>query len=208
MLVFIDDSGDPGFKIEKGSSLVFVIACVIFSDELEAEKTALAIKELRRELKFPDSIEFKFSKSSREVRVKFLHTVDSYKFKIRCLVIKKELIRSQELRSNKNSFYSYAIKLLLEHNDGSIFDAKIRIDGSGDRVFRKSFTTYLRKQLNSDQRKTMHDCKLVDSRSNVLVQLADMIAGSIRRNYDEDKSDRNVYKKIVLKHIIDEWQFR
>lgn len=208
MLVFIDDSGDPGFKIEKGSSLVFVIACIIFSDELEAEKTALAIKELRRELKFPDSIEFKFSKSSKEVRVKFLHAVNGYKFKIRCLVIKKELIRSQELRSNKNSFYSYAVKLLLEHNDGSIFDAKIRIDGSGDRVFRKSFTTYLRKQLNSDQRKIMQDCKLVDSRSNVLVQLADMIAGSIRRNYDEDKSDRNVYKKIVLKHIIDEWQFR
>lgn len=36
MLVFIDDSGDPGFKIEKGSSSVFVIALVIFDDDLEA----------------------------------------------------------------------------------------------------------------------------------------------------------------------------
>ncbi|MEK7587052.1 MAG: DUF3800 domain-containing protein [Patescibacteria group bacterium] len=208
MLVFIDDSGDPGFKIEKGSSLVFVIACIIFDDELQAEKTALAIKELRRELKFPDSIEFKFSKSSKEVRVKFLRSVSDYKFKIRCLVINKELIRSQELRSNKNSFYSYAIKLLLEHNDGSIFDAKIRIDGSGDRVFRKSFTAYLRKQLNSNQRKIIQDCKLVDSRSSVLVQLADIVAGSIRRSYDEDKSDKNIYKKVIQKHTIDEWQFR
>lgn len=208
MLVFIDDSGDPGFKIGKGSSLVFVIACIIFDDELEAEKTALAIKEFRRELKFPDSVEFKFSKSSKEIRVKFLHAVNGYKFKIRCLVIKKELIRSQELRSNKNSFYSYAIKLLLEHNDGSIFDAKIRIDGSGDRVFRKSFTAYLRKQLNSNQRKIIQDCKLVDSRSSVLVQLADMVAGSIRRSYDEDKTDKNIYKKVIQKHTIDEWQFR
>ena len=89
MLVFIDDSGDPGFKIGKGSSLVFVIACIIFDDELQAEKTALAIKELRRELKFPDSIEFKFSKSSKEVRVKFCCSVSDYKFKIRCLVINK-----------------------------------------------------------------------------------------------------------------------
>lgn len=39
MLIFIDDSGDPGFKLDKGSSKVFVIACVIFDDGLEAEKT-------------------------------------------------------------------------------------------------------------------------------------------------------------------------
>ena len=49
MLVFIDDSGDPGFKIEKGSSTHFVIAMVCFDDTLEAEKTTVAIKELKRD---------------------------------------------------------------------------------------------------------------------------------------------------------------
>lgn len=206
MIVFIDDSGDPGFN--KGSSPVFVIACVIFSDELEAEKAAVAIKQLRRELKFPDTVEFKFSKARKEVREKFLRSVNDFEFKIRCIVVKKEVIYSQELRSNKRSFYSYAIKSLLEHNDGSILDAKIRIDGSGDRVFRKSFTAYLRKELNSKQIKIMQDCRLVDSKSNVLVQLADMVAGSIRRGYDESKSDKNLYKKIIQKHVVDEWQFQ
>ena len=52
MLVFIDDSGDPGFKFDRGSSRFFVIVLLIFNDELEAEKTAIAIKELRRSLKF------------------------------------------------------------------------------------------------------------------------------------------------------------
>jgi len=47
MLVFIDDSGDPGFKVEKGSSKIFVITMVIFKDNLEAEKTSVAIKEVR-----------------------------------------------------------------------------------------------------------------------------------------------------------------
>ncbi|MBI2315295.1 DUF3800 domain-containing protein [Candidatus Daviesbacteria bacterium] len=36
MLVFIDDSGDPGFKLDKGSTSHFIIACVIFEDDLEA----------------------------------------------------------------------------------------------------------------------------------------------------------------------------
>ena len=63
MLVFIDDSGDPGFKFERGSSRYFIVLILIFNDELEAEKTAVAIKELRRNLGFPDDAEFKFSKS-------------------------------------------------------------------------------------------------------------------------------------------------
>ncbi len=36
MLVFIDESGDTGLKIDKGSSKYFVIALVIFEDHEEA----------------------------------------------------------------------------------------------------------------------------------------------------------------------------
>src|SRR3989344_441320 len=117
MLVFVDDSGDPGFKLEKGSSRFFVIALLIFQDELEAEKTAVAIKGLRRSLKFPDSVEFKFHKSSSRVRVKFLETINRFPFKIRCLIIDKTKIHSQELRHNKETFYSYAIKTALKHSE-------------------------------------------------------------------------------------------
>ena len=49
-LVFIDDSGDPGFKLNRGSSKHFVIACVIFDDPLDAEETALQMKKFRRDL--------------------------------------------------------------------------------------------------------------------------------------------------------------
>lgn len=208
MLVFIDDSGDPGFRFDKGSSRIFLICCVIFNDDLEAERTAVAIKELRRELKFPDNVEFKFNKSQRDVREKFLRCVNRFKFEARALIIDKKLIRSNELRENKNSFYSYAIKLVLKHSHDSILDAKVRIDGSGDRVFRRNFLSYLRRQLNSGQKKIIGNCKLVDSKSNVLVQMADMLAGSIKRSYDLEKTDHDVYKEIFKRHIADEWKFR
>lgn len=208
MLVFIDDSGDPGFEIEKGSSQFFTITAVIFEDELEAEKAAVSIKELRRLLRFPDDVEFKFNKSRRPVREKLLRVVNKFGFKVRSLVIDKYVINSKELQKNKNSFYSYAIKLLLQHNDGSIIEAKVRIDGSGDRVFRKNFLAYLRKQLNFEEKRIIKNCQLIDSKSNVLIQMADMVAGSIRRSYDLSKSDRLVYKSIIKKHIQDEWKFK
>ena len=139
MLVFIDDSGDPGFKLDKGSSEFFVISAVIFDDNLEAEKTAIAIKELKRKIGFPDSVEFKFNKSSKKVRKQFLQTIKPFDFKIRSIVINKKIIYSYELKNNRNSFYSYAIKSLLKYSNASILNASIKIDGGGDRNFRKSF---------------------------------------------------------------------
>ncbi len=35
MLIFIDDSGDPGFKVAKGSTNVFVIGLIIFRERIE-----------------------------------------------------------------------------------------------------------------------------------------------------------------------------
>lgn len=208
MLVFIDDSGDAGFKLGKGSSKFFIICAVIFDDNLEAEKTALAIKELRRELFKRDDVEFKFHKSNRKTRKLFLERMAKFKFRVRCLVVDKSLLYSPKLRGNKDSFYSYIIKTMLKYSNGTIFDAKIRIDGSGDRVFRRSFVAYLRRELNGNERKILLNCKMIDSKNDVLIQMADMIAGTMHRSHQKDKTDRDIYKNIIKKRIEDEWSFK
>lgn len=53
----------------------------------------------------------------------------------------------------------------------------------------------------------MKNCKLIDSKSSVLIQMADMIAGSINRSYS-NKKDGQGYKDIFKKHISSEWQFK
>lgn len=207
MLVFIDDSGDPGFKIEKGSSPVFIIVCVIFDDELEAEKTAVAIKEFRRKLKKSDNFEFKFNKSNREFRLNFLEHVISFKFRIRAIVFEKTKIKSNELKISKQSFYNYAIKMVLKHNFGKIKEAKIRLDGHGDRIYKREVVRYLRRELNNKKNRVFEKLQFVDSRNNVLIQLADMIAGSIHRKYEFEKSDAKLYYGIVKKRVEDLWEF-
>ena len=208
MLVFIDDSGDPSFKIDKGASKNFVICCVIFDDELEAEKTAVAIKDLRRKLKFSDRVEFKFNGANFQTRTAFLKEVSKYNFRIRALVVDKSKVKSGLLKNDKQSFYSYFIKTVLQYNKGTIKNAKIRIDGSGDRVFRKKFLTYLRKQLNSKQQKVISNITLVDSKSNVLIQLADMVAGTIRRYKEGEKEDAIKYWLKIKNRIEDCWEFK
>ncbi|KKQ89879.1 MAG: hypothetical protein UT11_C0017G0007 [Berkelbacteria bacterium GW2011_GWA2_38_9] len=208
MLIFIDESGDPGFSITKGSSVVFVVACVIFDDELEAEKTAIKIKELRRKLKKSDNFEFKFNKCSRKIRVQFLETVRGSEFRIRSIVMKKENIYSEELKTNKESFYNFTIRTVLKHNFGRIKDAKIRIDGKGDRLFRKELLTYLNKHLKTKEAKIIRNFKFRNSQKDVLIQLADMVAGSINRRFQSDKTDSKIYLDILQKRIDDLWEFK
>ncbi len=209
MLVFIDDSGDPGFKkIGKGSSLYFVIVCIIFEDELEAEKTAVALKQLKRDFGFSDKTEFKFNGSKAEVRKVFLRSTLPFDYKIRCIVVNKKDVYSEELKNSKDKFYNYVVKLVLKHNSGVLKKAKIRMDGHGDRMFRRNLTNYLRKELNSTTFKVIENLRLVDSKKNILIQMADMIAGSIRRSYEKDKSDSAEYRRIIKKKIQDCWDFK
>jgi hypothetical protein len=179
MLVFIDDSGDPGFKMERGSSSAFVIALVIFDDNLEAEKTSLAIKELKRKLKVSDRFEFKFNKSDRKFRKYFFESIYKFKFRVRAIVVKKDSIYSQRLKNYKEDFYNFIVMQVLKHSVKTIKNAKIKFDKSGEKALRDEMRVYLSKQLDNKNKKIFKDFKFVDSKQNTLVQLADMVAGSI-----------------------------
>lgn len=206
MLIFIDDSGDPGFRVEKGSSVIFIIALVIFRDTLEAEKTSISIKELRRKLKVSDFYEFKFNKTNKKFKDAFFNAVNSFDFKIRAIVVNKKLIYSPRLRNYKENFYNYIIMQILR-NSNKIKDAKLRFDKRGEKALRNQLRVYLSRELNNKNKKVFKDLKFVDSKQNTLVQLADMSAGSIFASYTgKDKTYLNKLK--ADKHIEDVWEYK
>ena len=58
--MFVDESGDPGLKIESGSSRYFVVAMVIFDDHEEADAADRRIGLLRRGMRIDPRFEFRF----------------------------------------------------------------------------------------------------------------------------------------------------
>lgn len=207
MLVFIDDSGDPGFQIQKGSSAVFVIALAIFDDNLEAEKTSLAIKELRRKLKVSDNYEFKFNKSERRFKDAFFNQVIQFKYRVRAIVVKKEIIYSLRLRTYKENFYNYIIMQVLKQSKGYIKNAKLKFDKRGEKAIRDQLRVYLSRELDNKTNNIFSDFKFVDSKQNTLIQLADMVAGSI---FAAHARKVNSYLKLLEKagRIEDIWDFK
>lgn len=207
-LVFIDDSGDPGFKLDRGSSSHFVIACVIFNDPLDAEETALAIKKFRRDLGWRPDREFKFNRTKKSLIEELLKAVSTGNFYVRAICIDKSMVYSHELMNKQDSFYNYAIKEVLSKSK-NLDQASVKLDGHSGREYKKSAITYLRREVNSRSRK-IRKVKFVDSKTDNLIQLADLVAGSILRSTQVNKTDRNTYLGILKKHekIEDIWYFK
>lgn len=205
MLVFIDESGDPGFKVEKGSSPIFVVSMVAVANAADAKRLGDAIVALRTALRLHP--EFKFNKCKNAYRDVFFETIKDHAFQARFVVVEKRLIRSVALRTVKESFYKFFVRMMMQYDGGRLLDAKVVIDGSGDRGFKKQFKTYLRAHLDKD---CCRSFDLKDSRRDPLLQLADMCAGAVARSYRTDRADSSRWREQLRKNgqIDDIWEFK
>jgi len=204
MLVFIDESGDPGFKLEEGaSSPIFVAVMVIFENDEDAANTqrAIATSEARRIHK----AEFKFSKCRDVVKDRFFEAVCGCRFKVRAIVVRKEVIYSPRLMTDKDRFYEYFVKQMMTYDGGMLANARVVIDGSGDREFRNTLNAALRRRLGGG---AVKDIRFKDSKNDVLVQLADMCAGAIARSCRKDRSEPRRWASMLKPRISDIWNFR
>ena len=75
-LVFIDDSGDPGFKSESSDN--FVMAAALFIDPEVAESLMHEIDDYRKSLGWKYNHEFKFTKNPKDVVSEMLRRARNY----------------------------------------------------------------------------------------------------------------------------------
>lgn len=203
MLVFIDESGDPGFKLQKGSSPLFVVSLVAFISPDEAQATENSITAMAQRLRIPG--EFKFSKCRPEVRDAFFDCVQPHDYLVRAIVVDKSRIYSPHLRTNKEGFYSFFVKTMLKFDDGLLNGARIIIDGSGDRAFRGQLNTYLRRHLDDG---AVARVRFSNSANDRLVQLADMCAGAVARSYKKDRTDAWRWRDKLGRKLENVWNFK
>ena len=196
MLVFIDESGCAGFKIARGSDPVFGIGMVIFANGTDARATEACVSSLHTKLRHP--AEFKFSKCSDEVRDGFFRAVVAQPFKVRALLVRKEALSNLQRRSKPDAFYSYYIKELIRVDGGCLQGARVRIDGSRDRKFRRELSAQLRRKLGD----RIREVRTRDSARDQPTQLADMCIGAIART-GRDRADADRWAQALRPRIDD-----
>ncbi|MCL2202017.1 MAG: DUF3800 domain-containing protein [Oscillospiraceae bacterium] len=190
--IFIDDSGDTGFK--KSSSSHFLIAAVIVVDEEKKQLLNDAITLFRRNLGWYELDEFKFSITNKKTVLKLIDFIKEFDFSAQVMVLDKAKLTAENIPKDKATLYYRVVKELLLKL--KLTDPVITIDGRAGKQYAKEIKTYLRQSLREAG---VHGSRiyLVDSRKNSLVQLADIVAGSVSRSYSTDKTDSAVYIKAL-----------
>lgn len=197
MLIFIDESGDSGLKIDKGSSRYFTVGLVLFEESEEAISCDQRIQLLKREVGWRENDEFHFKNNSDKIRVAFLKAVSPYNFFYYGIVINKDPKKLfGDGFKNKSSFYKYACGLVFENAKEKMRDSIVVIDESGNLDFKNQLAKYLRGRLNKND-KLIKKIKMQRSESNNLLQLADYVAGAINRSVKNEKKKSDAYRKII-----------
>jgi hypothetical protein len=202
MLAFIDESGDPGRKIDRGSSPFFTVAMVTFDENEMAAACDERISLLRYELSLPKEYEFHFMSNSRRVRLAFLEAVAPYEFFYHAFVLNKDPNKLYGPGFNfKGSLYKYVCGLVFENAKPYLADATVIIDKSGDREFRNRLAVYLRRKMGEGGRNPIQNIKMEQSRSNNLIQLADYVAGVANR-WVNKRPDATMYRRVIASREI------
>ena len=138
------------------------------------------------------------------MRDAFFQAVFPFEFSVRAIVVQKARIYSTHIKSEKEAFYSFFVKSMLKFDEGLLEAARVIIDGSGDRDFKREMGAYFRRHLGKGKVKSI---QFSNSAGDRLVQLADMCAGAIARSYKNERSDRNRWRDMLGQKIEHVWEF-
>jgi hypothetical protein len=196
MLVFIDESGDAGLKLDEGSSPHFVVTLVVFEDREEANKVDEYFEEIRHRLNLRSDFEFHFHKLSRKLRKYLLNEVAQFKFQYFSIVFLKNEIDEFEIRSGKE-FYHFAYKEACLVAQDFLNEATLIVDGQSSKEFKQKLEKVLKSNLNSDSSRKIKKMKMQESHKNNLLQLADAICGSVAKCFTKNEVGGGLYRKII-----------
>ncbi len=202
MFVYLDETGDTGFKFDKGSSRYFVVTILLVQDPIPLYT---AIDDLRKNLHFRVGYEFKFSKTPDSMRQAFLRVLVRHDVLIRCLVVDKPNLDRPELR-DRETFYTYVLRHLLQNDGGRLQNARLILDQrEKDKRNQQHVAAYLRKRLNADPDaiRKIRDIRYHESHRDNLLQAVDMVSGAINASYT--KGDFS-YRDIVQSKLDDIWE--
>lgn len=196
MLCFVDESGDTGLKVGKGSSRYFTIALVLFNDDDEANACYQRITLLRRELGIPQDYEFHFYETPAKIKKAFFEAVVPYNFFYLAITINKAGLFGEGFKY-KGSFYKYTCSLAFENAKPHLQNAIVVFDESGSRHFKQELQTYLKHKMNEEDAARIKKVKVENSCKNNLIQLADMVCGAVSASLKGDRLNRVEYHRMI-----------
>lgn len=184
-IAFIDEFGNNGFDFEKeGVSNTFIITAIIVSGE-NLKSLELNLEKIRK-ANFQTG-EIKSSKvgSNDTRRLNIIKELNTLEYHIFSIVVDKTKLTSEGFQY-KGSFYKFLHSLVDRELFKTFPDLLVVADEHGGHEFKESFLKYMRNR-HIPSLFEQSEFRLSNSKSELMVQLADFVTGTIARCYESKK---------------------
>lgn len=199
---FIDEFGNTDLEVGKqGVTSHFIISAVIV-DENKIMLIEEKLEEIRK--KYFQTGEIKSSKVADNDfrRRRILNELSNLDFHVYSIIIDKRKIYSEGMRY-KQSFIKYLHGIVDRKLYSTYPNLKISADEHGSKEFMEGFIRYIEKN-HIPNLFNESEFGFVNSKSALLVQLADFICGTLARCFDETVKSENgmEFVKIINRRIL------
>lgn len=202
---YIDEFGAFGYNFENdGCSTHFIITAIIV-DENDISIVKEKVNTIRNKY-FPNG-EIKSSRigKNHQKRISILNELKVLPIKIFALVCDKRAISEQSGLRFKTSFYKFINNLAYQELKSCFSNLTIIADEVGENDYLQSFAKYIRKREIPLSLFDKSLFRFENSNDNLIIQVADIISGSLAYNYDEHKKKKangNNYKAMLASNIL------
>ncbi len=185
---FIDEFGSFGFDFSKENTSKYFILCAVIVKANQLSSIENSIDILRK--RFFSNSEMKSSNIGSDDRRRMVLITEILKldFRIVALIADKEEFYKSALTNYKQIFYKYMHKLLYNNLYSVYPKLKIYADELGDEDFKNGFKKYVNNNRPIYNIFNEYDFDFVDSKNSNIVQLADIIVGSLARKLTDDNA--------------------
>lgn len=199
---FIDESGDYSFDFEnKDGSTHFIIASILVK---ESNKEILEQEMEKIRQKYFQADEIQSSKiENHHLRIQLLNELKDLPFNIYAYVIDKRKIREDSGITFEKTFIKFMNRLVYDDLNRTFDQLDLVLEEHGTKEFMNEFKNYIKEKSVPDLF-NYSTFGFNHSKSEILLQLADLIAGTIAKGYDQtqDTEDYAHFYKIIKKKII------
>lgn len=181
---YIDECGSFGFDFSLAGTSKYYILCAVVVDNAKIGELHAAIEGVKRTNGFQNA-EMKSSKigADNSRRSRIISQMLPIDFHVMLLIADKERFKeSSPLTEYKTTFIKYLHQRLYDLLYHAYPKLKIIEDEIGTTEFQESFKQYVANRRPDYNLFNDYDFAYTDSKDELLVQLADMIGGSINRS--------------------------
>lgn len=185
-IAFIDECGSFGFDFSKKGTSEYYLICAVIVEKEDIKDLQKKFYEIKKTNGF-EKTEIKSSKigNNDNQRTRIINMLLPIKFKVILLIAdKKKFIENSPLTEYKPTFIKYLHRLLYESLYNVYPKLKIIEDEVGTTEFQKSFKKYVENNRPEINLFNDYDFEYTDSKEENLVQLADLVGGTIYKNIE------------------------